>query len=138
MTTTGGCQCGNIKYSYSGDPAAVAICHCIPCRRSSNSLYSTNLIVPEDKFESSGAEPKTWSRVGDSGKKVINSFCPECGTLCFVRAEAMPGSVLVKAGTVEELDKLNGLKPAVELYKRNKFEWMPEFEGVKGFEGSMA
>lgn len=136
--TSGGCACGNLKYTFDGEPAGVALCHCIPCRRSSNSAYSNNLLVPAAAFKPTGT-PKQWSRTGDSGKAVTNSFCPECGTLVWVQGEAMTGVVIVKAGTLADLSLVDGkFKPKVELYCRNKFAWLPDVEGVAKFEGSMS
>lgn len=182
--TTGGCLCGNLKYSFDGEPVGIvscpciqtftpqpfrphhllinpsmvdpssftfhnkltpsspnlqAACHCIPCRRSSNSTHSTNLLVPTPAFKSLGGTPKTWSRVGDSGKTVTNNFCPECGVLCWVTCEAITDLLIVKAGTVDDLSLVETkYKPKVEIYCRNKFSWLPDIEGALKFDGPMS
>ncbi|KAL0259542.1 hypothetical protein SLS55_005279 [Diplodia seriata] len=136
--TTGGCLCGNLKYSFDGEPVGVAACHCIPCRRTSNSTHSTNLLVPAPAFKSLGGTPKNWSRTGDSGKPVTSNFCPECGVLCWVTGEAMPGVLIVKAGTLDDLSLVETkYKPKIEVYCRNKFSWLADVEGAQKFEGSM-
>ncbi|KAK7517403.1 Mss4-like protein [Phyllosticta citriasiana] len=133
MTVTGGCACGNIKYSFEGDPNGAALCHCTACRRSSNSTYSLNLMISEDSFKLASGSPKTWSRVGESGGKVTNHFCPECGTLLFVKGEMLAGTTLVKGGTLDDLsliDHNEKYKPGVELYSKSKFSWLPDLPGV--------
>lgn len=45
----------------------------------------------------------------------------------------MPGTVIVKAGT---LDDLSDLKPVVELYAMHALAWPPHADGVKRFDRS--
>lgn len=97
-------------------------CHCYPCRKSSGNTHSINLIVPKDKLSVSGPL-KTWTRTGDSGKKVTNSFCGTCGNLVHVDADAMEGIVIVKYGLVDEAETLDGLAPQQEIYCRNMLKW---------------
>ena len=37
--------------SYSGEPNAHVLCHCLDCRKISGSNYSNNLVIPEDNFK---------------------------------------------------------------------------------------
>ena len=37
--------------SYSGEPNAHVLCHCLDCRKISGSTYSNNIVVPEDNFK---------------------------------------------------------------------------------------
>ncbi|EKG12517.1 Glutathione-dependent formaldehyde-activating family GFA [Macrophomina phaseolina MS6] len=116
-----------------------ALCHCISCRRSSNSTHSTNLLVPTPSFHPTSGTAKQWTRTGDSGKTVTNNFCGECGTLLWVTGEAMTGVTIVKAGTLDDLS-LNDTKykPKVEIFTRNKYSWLADVEGAAKFEGSMS
>jgi hypothetical protein len=34
MTHTGGCHCGAVRYSVTGEPQHVVLCHCSDCRKS--------------------------------------------------------------------------------------------------------
>lgn len=45
----GSCVCGDWTYQYEGDAAAVAVCHCIPCRKTAGTNGSVNSIVPNDQ-----------------------------------------------------------------------------------------
>ncbi|KAK7529232.1 Mss4-like protein [Phyllosticta citribraziliensis] len=133
MTVNGGCACGNIKYSFEGDPNAVALCHCNACRRSSNSMYSFNLMIPEDSFKLVSGSPKSWTRIGESGGKVTNNFCTECGSLVFVKGDMLAGVTLVKGGSLDDLslvEKNEKYRPGVELYSKCKFSWLPDMPGA--------
>lgn len=115
-----------------------AFCHCNACRRSTNSTYSHNLMIPEDAFKLASGTPKTWQRVGESGGKVTNHFCPDCGTLCYVKGDMLAGTTLVKAGTLDDLSLVENnekYKPGVELYAKRKFAWLPDLPGVHKVEG---
>lgn len=58
--------------------------------------------------------------------------------LVWVKGEAMPGVLIVKAGTLDDLS-LNETKykPKAEIYCRNKFSWLPDVEGAAKFDGAM-
>lgn len=37
--------------NFSGEPNAHVLCHCKDCKKISGSMYSTNVVVPEDNFK---------------------------------------------------------------------------------------
>ncbi|KAB8221363.1 hypothetical protein BDV33DRAFT_202601 [Aspergillus novoparasiticus] len=45
--STGNCLCGACAYSYTGEPALKAICHCNPCRKVSGGTNTVNFAVPD-------------------------------------------------------------------------------------------
>ena len=98
-------------------------------------MFSTNIIVPESQFKCSGT-PKQYSRLGDSGGNVTSNFCPECGILIFTTADALPGLKIIKAGTLDNLEANNEIKPHHELYTKNRYRWVPELQDLKQFLGS--
>ena len=51
---TGGCLCGAIRYSVSGDPLHVRRCHCADCRKESGSAFSVCAHWPVEVFEMTG------------------------------------------------------------------------------------
>jgi hypothetical protein len=108
----GGCLCGAVRYEIARDPVLTAICHCTHCQKQSGSMFSTNLGVPAADYVQSGTT-KVFHDKGDSGQGLERHFCPNCGSPIASIAEAFPGMVLIKAGT---LDSLAGLTPTMELY----------------------
>lgn len=125
----GGCLCGDVRYRIEDDPKAVAICHCSHCQRQSGSLFSTNVVVGQDRFVLEG-QTRTYEDRGDSGLPVWRHFCGRCGSPIFTVAESIPGKVVVKAGT---LDQRLEARPAVELYTARSCAWWPPLEGVQRF-----
>lgn len=125
----GGCLCGAVRYVLHGDPGAVVLCHCAHCRRHSGSMFSVNVVVPQACFELRG-EPRRYRDSGDSGRSVWRCFCGECGGPLFTLADAMPGVVIVKAGT---LDDVPAAGPAVEIYVDQAAWWLPRLPGTARF-----
>ncbi|RSL42854.1 hypothetical protein CEP54_015324 [Fusarium duplospermum] len=117
VSTNGGCSCGNLKYSFDGEPVAIATCHCTACRRSTSSAFSTSLLVPASAFHPLAGTPSTYTRQGDSGSDVTDHFCPVCGALIYAISKSAPGLVFLKAGSLDDLS-LNDTKfrPRVEIY----------------------
>ena len=125
----GGCLCGAVRYVLKSDPLMTAVCHCTHCQRQSGGVFSTNVGVPEAAYVQTG-ETKVFTDKGDSGLAVWRHFCPECGSPIISKVEAMPGLVLVKAGT---LDDMSGLTPSVEVYTDHAAEWVSPIAGARRF-----
>lgn len=43
---TGSCLCGKVRFSVSGEPARVGICHCLDCRKHHGALFYAAAIFP--------------------------------------------------------------------------------------------
>lgn len=150
--TKGSCACGKTQYEYSGEPAAKvngpyrfvlirtitnnlvsqAACHCIPCRKTSGTTNSYNLMVPSDKFKITAGSLNKFTRKGDSGKNVTYYYCQDCPTVMYVDVEAMAGLYIVKMGTVDDDDVFNNLGlPGLEIYTKNRPEWCPQIPGAE-------
>jgi hypothetical protein len=154
---TGSCACGVLKYSFNSEPLVCvglelvllyvlsanlhpgpqALCHCNGCKRSSSSVYTHNLLVPAATFTTSGIA-KTYTDKGESGKNRSFHFCRECGTTLYITSENIPGVVVVKAGTLDDLS-LNEInyRPTVEIFCKEKYSWLPDIEGARKFNGAM-
>lgn len=120
MTQTGSCLCGDIRYSFEGDPLMCVTCHCKNCQKQAGSALSIIIGVPEDAITIVG-EPKTYNDTGDSGATVRRQFCGNCGSPVFTRVESPPGLMFVKAGTLDDTSQLN---PAFHCYTKSKQEWI--------------
>ncbi|MFU8816041.1 MAG: GFA family protein [Pseudomonadales bacterium] len=126
---TGGCLCGALRYQLLQEPTMTAVCHCTHCQRQSGGVFSTNLVVAESDYLQQG-ETKVYEDTGDSGKPVYRHFCGDCGSPIISRVAAMPGVVMLKAGT---LDDLGGIRPAVEVYTDHAADWVAPIAGAQRF-----
>ena len=131
----GGCLCGNIRYTISGEPAAKALCHCLDCRKISGSTYSTNAVFPLDGFKFTSGTPKEHFKVADGGNGITSHFCGDCGSMMTRRGPSFPGLVIIKAGTLDDKNALSEFKPVTELFAKHRVDWVPEIPGAQQKEG---
>ena len=132
-THHGSCLCGAVRYTVSAAPVAAMACHCTHCQKQTGSAFSTIAGVPESGFALEG-EAATYVDHGDSGNKVERSFCPQCGSPLFTHAEAAPGVVWIKTGT---LDTPDAYAPQMHIWCKSKQSWLepgalPAFEVMPG------
>jgi hypothetical protein len=128
----GGCLCGQVRYSLSAEPFLTAVCHCRHCQKQGGSAYSVVSAYPEAAFTQTGTT-RIFADVGDSGQSVARHFCPDCGSPIISVAAALPGVVIVKAGT---LDGFADTAPTMEAYCDNRLSWLPALDGAEQFPGS--
>ena len=109
---TGGCLCGRVRYSVHGQPVLSCNCHCRNCQRYTGSAFETMIVFPAESVSVQG-ELKTYDHFGDSGKILHRRFCPNCGSGVIAEPDAMPGVLVVLAGT---LDDPSAFKPTMDIY----------------------
>ena len=73
---TGGCMCGAVRYTATGEPSRVLHCHCKSCRGHTGAAMATLAVFRADQISFSGDERKRY----DSAPGVERSFCANCGT----------------------------------------------------------
>lgn len=123
MTTrTGGCLCGNIKYSLNADPVAVAVCHCRNCQRQAGSALSIIAVFPRDALTLTG-DLKTFKDQGTSGQVVSRKFCPKCGSpvLTDTPGAQADNIIFIKAGTLDDVSDLN---PTTHYWTKRAHKWI--------------
>jgi hypothetical protein len=116
----GGCLCGDVRYSVSGDPVVTSICHCQQCQKQTGSAFVEVVAVNEGDFSVQG-KLQTFTYIGDSGRKKNSNFCPRCSTVVFIAAEGFPGRALIMGGT---LDDPSWLKPTMALFCEAAQPWV--------------
>ncbi|WP_102783747.1 GFA family protein [Thalassospira sp. GB04J01] len=74
-THVGGCLCGAVRFSASGDPVGANHCHCGMCRKDSGSGVSTFVSFRTDAVTWDGTPTDYESTPGK-----YRGFCPKCGS----------------------------------------------------------
>jgi hypothetical protein len=116
----GGCLCGDVRYSASGDPVVTSICHCQQCQKQTGSAFVEVVAVKEGDFSIQGTL-QTYTYAGDSGRKKNAKFCSRCSTVICIEAEGFPGMALTMGGT---LDDPSWLKPTMALFCDSAQPWL--------------
>ena len=58
--------------------------------------------------------------LSDSGNQITRAFCPDCGTMLFLRVSARPDLVAIRVGT---LDDPSGFRPEADIFVKSAQPW---------------
>ena len=117
--TTGGCLCGQVRYTLKSAPVATVVCHCTHCQKASGSAFSTNLVAPRADIDLTGTLA-SYDDAAESGNTLKRSFCPKCGSSIMSESSARPGVAILKAGT---LDDTSAVAPTMQIWTRSAQPW---------------
>jgi len=109
--TTGGCLCGQVRFSVETKPYRVGICHCLDCRKHGGSLFGISAIFAHGAVAIKGTTRDFRGR----------HFCPECGSSVFSRSG---DEIEIHLGALDEIDQFT---PSYELWTIRREGWLPEF-----------
>jgi hypothetical protein len=115
---TGGCLCGAVRYSVSGDPLHVRRCHCAHCRKESGSTFSVYAHWPVATFEMTG-EISSYDNRG---------FCARCGSRLLDLSNLDDGIIEIRIGSLDEAPF--ELTPQTEIWVKRRESWIPPVEGA--------
>lgn len=115
---SGGCLCGAVRFSASGDPIGGNHCHCGMCRKDSGSGVSTFVSFPASAVSWNGTPTDYESSPG-----TFRGFCPKCGSSITWRNGSDDNFVDFRLGTFDD--------PAP--FKAKKHLWMRT--ALKNFAG---
>ena len=114
---TGGCLCGAVRITTTGQPYRVGLCHCLDCRKHHGALFHASAIFPETAVNITGETRSFRGR----------HFCPGCGSPVFGRSG---DEVEVNLGALDAPDQF---RPTYELWTTRRDSWLPEFEGLRHY-----
>ena len=112
----GKCLCGGVTYTSLKDPIISINCHCEDCRKSTGSVFGTNVFVNEEQIEIIG-ELTQYTHLADSGNIMTKMFCPNCGSLVAGTNSGRPNVVSIRAGTIDNLEIIN---PSVNVFLESR------------------
>lgn len=130
-THTGGCLCGQVRYSISADPIAVRACWCRVCQYLAAGSATINAVFRADAVSVTG-RISDYASKADSGEAMHRQFCPDCGTGVFSDAESRSHVRIVRVGT---LDNAADFAPSAIIWTKSAPDWaylhpdMPQLEG---------
>jgi hypothetical protein len=132
MKINGGCHCGYITYEAEADVEKVMICNCVDCQTLSGSAFRTVVFTQKGSFKLLSGKVKIYIRIGESGNKRPQGFCPECGTPIYsTTAGDDPKVYVVRVGTARQRDQL---VPKVHLWFRSAQHWIADLDSLPKFE----
>ena len=122
MMVEGGCHCGLITYEAYIDPETVCICHCTDCQRLTGTAFRTFVLTMEGGFKLLSGQLKSYIRVGESGARRVQTFCPECGSPIYSTSDGDdPKIYSLRTGTMRQR---NELLPRAQIWTRSAQPWL--------------
>ena len=129
MKVDGQCHCGNIKYEAEVDPEQIMICHCTDCQTLSGSAYRTLVKSVVDGLNVISGTPKIYVKLGSSGARRQQSFCPECGSPIYATSDDDGPKVYnIRVGT---LNQRRNLKPKTQMWTRSAIDWVEDLSDMR-------
>jgi len=113
----GGCLCGDVRFTATGRPYRVGVCHCLDCRKHHGALFHASAIFPQDAVHVHG---HTHDYAG-------RHFCPRCGSSVFGRSG---DEIEVNLGALDAIDQF---VPTYELWTIRRESWLPPFPVMRHY-----
>jgi hypothetical protein len=117
---SGACRCGSVTYRLAGEKLpAVYACHCLDCQTWSGSAFAEHALMPEDAIAVDGTTT-VYRHGGEEGgsEQVV---CETCFTRIYNRNSAVPGMVVLRAGTLAASDRI---APVAHIWTMRKQPWL--------------
>jgi len=127
---TGGCLCGDLRYSAATPARNMGICCCADCRKASGSGF-----IPFMNFDASALTiTGRWTvhrMTHADGREAVRNSCVVCGGLVFGGPLGETDSHTIYAGS---LDDPAVFKPTIAIYTRDAPAWVTIPPGLTQFE----
>ena len=130
MKIDGRCHCGFITYDAEVSADSVTICHCTDCQTLSGTAFRTSVVAGPGNFRLRSGELRTYVKVGESGAKRVQTFCPNCGSPIYSTSEGdQPKPYNIRVGTITQRDQL---VPRAQIWCRSAQPWVMNLKDIPG------
>jgi hypothetical protein len=123
-STTGGCQCGAVRYAFDGAPAKIGLCHCRMCQRALGAPFGVFVVVATENFRWTKGVPASFA----SSNRAFRDFCGTCGTPLAFRPLDLPVMELMSGS----LDEPEAMPPRYEVGREAKLAWIGSLAALPG------
>lgn len=128
MHVTGGCHCGAIRFEAEVDPDQTMICHCADCQALSSTAFRVNVPAAEADFRLLQGAPKEYVKIGDSGARRAQGFCPSCGSQIYAASAETPRDVyMLRVGVI---DQRQSLSPKRQTWRSSALKWLGDWPAI--------
>ncbi|MFB8344806.1 GFA family protein [Brucella cytisi] len=103
-----------------GAPERVYACACLECQRATGSAFAYRALYGRRAVVFDEGNRRRFRRNTDAGMWVDQIFCPACGTIIYMEAEAIGDKLVVSVGCFGEPDFA---PPASMFWSRRRHGW---------------
>jgi hypothetical protein len=113
----GGCACGAFRFSASGTPLRVGLCHCMTCRKHLAAPFGAFAAYPAGQVKL-GTAATIMFKSSEDGRRYS---CAACGSPVYDRYEGNDEIELM----LGSFDDTSVFTPTYELWTRRRETWLP-------------
>lgn len=114
------CSCGQVTLSTQTDPIRVSVCHCEECQTRTGSIFGVQARFTKSGVEING-KTRSYTRLGDSGGEVKQSFCENCGSVVALELAGLPEFIAIPVGLFTDS---SFPKPSLSVYEERMHNWV--------------
>ena len=122
---TGRCYCGEVEYTIAASPLFRAQCHCRPCQYFTGGHPQIAMGFRESAFRYCKGSASAYARP-DLEHAVQREFCSRCGVHLVARSPALPDTVLVRPGTLDDPSLCGRPEVVIFTSEMQSFHQLPE------------
>jgi hypothetical protein len=115
---SGGCRCGQVRFTASPPALLTMACHCKGCQRMTGSAFSLSTMFGADQFAVTVGSPV----IGGMKAFPAHYVCPNCFSWVFTKV-ATPNGELVNVRTTM-FDTPDDAPPFIETCCDERLEWV--------------
>jgi hypothetical protein len=119
----GRCHCGGIRFTATGEPLFVVLCHCESCRRSSGGAVAAWCGFRSAEVALTGTAPTYY----ESSPGVRRGFCPRCGTSLTFESTRWPDDIHLMASN---FDNPADFMPQCHVFAGERLPWLHFADGL--------
>lgn len=119
---SGGCLCGDVRYTVSAAPDHAIYCHCTMCRKASGAPYTGWFVVKTDAVAWITQEPSEYK----SSTRAVRKHCRRCGAQIVWHSLKRPEMIAL---TIGSLDTPGAVKPEKHIF------WADRVPGLEAEDG---
>ncbi|TFK66624.1 hypothetical protein BDN72DRAFT_844135 [Pluteus cervinus] len=122
----GACLCGQTKITIEKPAAEQVVCHCVDCRQTTGSAFSTLVVALEAGVKIEGPT-KTFQSPAESGRTVTRIFCSVCGSQIAHNSGFVKAGIIVQTGNFADFAEI---PITAELYVKDRWSALSPIEGA--------
>jgi hypothetical protein len=127
MHVHGKCHCGGVNYEALVDPEKTSICHCTDCQNLTGSAYRVSVPAIDGSFRVTAGNPAVYVKIGESGSRRAQAFCPTCGSPLYTYDADNPKVYGLRVGCIAERREL---VPKKQKWCRSALTWTEDLSGI--------
>jgi len=113
----GGCLCGAVRFTATGEPKGVYWCHCQSCRRHSGAPVSVFVAFERTAYTVTQGEITTFDSTPGRTRR---GFCARCGSTLTCESAGLPTETHFYVGA---FDRAAELQPTRHVFREEHLPW---------------